>query len=97
MKIVPVERFIVQLAAASPPWSVTLPVKLSTSIFLGEVVLKEVLTAGGVASATVKRGEVCFTLLEVSVAYMVKLSTQVSAQLGREVTLLTWAEVPERV
>src|SRR3989338_6556371 len=76
--------------------SVIFPVKLITSFTIGLVVLNVVLTTGGAMSATVIKVLFCLVLPLVSVAYIVKLITQVSAQLIC-VLLLIWVLVPDKL
>ena len=82
------------MALNNPIPSVMLPVKLITSFTNGLVLLIEVLTTGAVLSATVINVEFCLTLLLISVAYKVKFTTQVSAQLNVVVLLTVAIVVP---
>ena len=82
----------------NPTASVAFAVRLITSFccMLVKDLLKLAFTTGAVLSATTTKVLFCFTLLFVSVAYKVKLTTQVSVQVN-VVELLTVALLPDSV
>src|SRR3989344_4846564 len=83
----------------NPTPSVTFAVTFIISFWfiLVKDLFKLVFTIGAVLSATTSNVLFCFTLLLVSVAYIVKLITQVSTQPVIAVTLCICADAPDIV
>src|SRR3989338_1904235 len=74
------EIFQLKLPNNNPKLSDKLPVKLTTSSILVVDTLRVILTLGNLVSGTVINVEFCFTLLALSVAYIVKLITHPAPQ-----------------